>query len=782
MVDAVTEPLLLLHVSASQVKTKRRCERKWYWEKIRGFRSPSSRAAELGKHIHSLLEHYLETGNVPTHLFDPTYPEGWRVALPGLENIPRPPIPKRQIERALYLTCFAKPVYGFVDLLVGPLEVDDHKTTSDFRYQRSPEELRHDPQAIIYGSCATALWSQEPDRTYLDEPATTVAFPNYSPVTFRHVYYRTRGAPRSAVTSVDLTADDLSRGLDALGVTIDEMVALSLEDSAKAAEPNLSACGDFRGCPHLARCNALGDMSMGLQLFGKKTPLFAKDSKDTAAKRGLNPASLGLFGKKEGAVGAFSKKTKKDAAPKAEGTLTARDIKILKLVWEYGPQGNGEPTLVQRGLLEQRGEHYYLSEKGVAACLANGCEGEPKQASPGVGDPRTKAAQPSLPIEEPAAEKIEEASEPEGPSISDDHKAVLKAIWTTGPLAFCDKALVEAGLVRRNGDGKYILTLEGAVYCQEVLGLKGEWSKGEPRSAGSSGTSEPEPPVEPSQGAGAAINPPDGTPMDQQTDPPEQKRGRKAAMRSPIEVPGTIAKGDSIKSTMGKPGMVALRKALVAHLPGTDLYYSLSDFAGSKELKTDLYADIFLLVQIHNGETPTKPDAVDKRHDNVTPDPEPAPSGAVAAMTATTPEAPASSAPEPAKPQETSTSTTTAKPSAREMVQDVAEKLLAPVLYLDCVPLRARATRLETWLAPVFAMIEAGKVAPGDEPVEHWSQLGFADDQKRLRQGLHRALKQGTLAFPPHLVVSSALRCAAVVEVLTPHYEAHGWEIVQGVK
>ena len=53
------------HVSASQIKTYRRCSRKWWFEKIAGHRSPTSAAAELGRQLHAQLENYLLTGELP---------------------------------------------------------------------------------------------------------------------------------------------------------------------------------------------------------------------------------------------------------------------------------------------------------------------------------------------------------------------------------------------------------------------------------------------------------------------------------------------------------------------------------------------------------------------------------------------------------------------------------------------------------------------------------------------------------------------------------------------
>ena len=88
----------------------------------------------------------------------------------------------------------------------------------------------------------------------------------------------------------------------------------------------------------------------------------------------------------------------------------------------------------------------------------------------------------------------------------------------------------------------------------------------------------PEPPAAPAEG----INPPDGTPMDEVTEPP--KRGRKAYMRAPVEVPGVCKKGDPIQASMRKGQLESIRKAILAHLNDkhTSLYYSVTELTDKR--------------------------------------------------------------------------------------------------------------------------------------------------------------------------------------------------------
>ena len=64
--------------SASQVGTFRRCQRLWWWQKVAGYKTPSSPAMELGSAIHAELEAYLLGGDVPSNV----------IAVAGLEYLP----------------------------------------------------------------------------------------------------------------------------------------------------------------------------------------------------------------------------------------------------------------------------------------------------------------------------------------------------------------------------------------------------------------------------------------------------------------------------------------------------------------------------------------------------------------------------------------------------------------------------------------------------------------------------------------------------------------------
>ena len=255
---------MLKHVSASQVKTFRRCRSRWYHEKIDGHVEPPSEAMKRGTRIHSALEAYLVDG---TPL--PDTDEG-RLATPALDRLPPAgSVPRDQVERRFTLPeqMLGVKFVGVIDLvdsLEGRVMISDHKTTSDFKYTKTEEELKADPQAQAY-----ALAMRE----------------HGSSVRFRHVYIRTKGSPASRETVVDFDEGDIEHARERLKKTVGEMLATSQVDDVADVGHNLEACGDYGGCPHRARCASLGRQTLGVisSLFSNRKDKPLNDTLDPLA-------------------------------------------------------------------------------------------------------------------------------------------------------------------------------------------------------------------------------------------------------------------------------------------------------------------------------------------------------------------------------------------------------------------------------------------------------------------------------------------------------------------
>lgn len=264
---------VLHHVSASQVGTYELCPRKWWFQKVVHAPDHSSTASrDLGTAVHAELEDYLKGGPSPT----------MDIAQSGLVHLP-PPGPDLLVEAALVppIIVAGVPWEGKIDVVVPPTPqtpteawVIDHKTTKDFRYCKTSDELAHNIQMVSYAHwVALRYWG----------PGSLVRG-GYR-VKVSHVYYHTRPdtlGPRAVrskrvdgwVETVDIPAQwaKLTR-------TVEAMKADAAKSSQDEVGVDRDACGAFGGCPYRTRCNAVMNAPKGMSgMFGKKPSLPAKNS------------------------------------------------------------------------------------------------------------------------------------------------------------------------------------------------------------------------------------------------------------------------------------------------------------------------------------------------------------------------------------------------------------------------------------------------------------------------------------------------------------------------
>ena len=244
------------HASASQITTWRSCHLKWWWQTIGGFRAETTKAQQQGQEIHAQIETYLKGGPVPEN----------PIAVSGLIHLPSPhEINVEGVEYgfALESSDAPVPIVGFIDLLDSPRRrIIDHKTTSDFKYMKTPDVLMQDPQAVIY--CAVGVEPKIKGGFQLgEETLKRVDFSWTGPVEFKHVYYRTRGAPASATTSI-FFQNRLALE-ERVNTVFEDLWSMSFEAKQKPEDvpPTLTACGEYGGCPHKARCASIGHKTMG---------------------------------------------------------------------------------------------------------------------------------------------------------------------------------------------------------------------------------------------------------------------------------------------------------------------------------------------------------------------------------------------------------------------------------------------------------------------------------------------------------------------------------------
>jgi len=229
------------HTSPSQISTFRQCKRKWWLEKIAGIKQPSTPAQKRGTEKHAHLEAYLKGGAPLTD----------KVCAAGHHFLPHPDsVEPGDVEQKFLFRHkdMPVPVKGVVDLVEPAIpRISDHKTTADFKYAKTPEELEGDAQAVLY-TCHAAR------DVFKDEEMD---------LPFRLIYYRTRGAPASRVVEVLMTRERRESGLKAIVETSHKMAACAEEEDPREVHGNANRCGDYGGCPHRMLCARMGTSTMG---------------------------------------------------------------------------------------------------------------------------------------------------------------------------------------------------------------------------------------------------------------------------------------------------------------------------------------------------------------------------------------------------------------------------------------------------------------------------------------------------------------------------------------
>jgi len=223
-----------LRLSASQVQTFRDCQRKWAWKYIAGIEEAPGPGAVLGRSVHEVLEKYLLSGEI-----DFTTEVGY-IAASGIEHLPKPGTPGMRVEEEFHFVGPSGHSYlGYKDVELAGVVID-HKTTSDFRWQKTEQDLRSDVQATLY---AVDYFKNHPDE---DE------------VELRWVYYLTRNTRKSAVTRLRMSQEQAWNnflGIEETARTMADAAAVASTKSPLELPPNVDHCSAFGGCPHQGRCN-----------------------------------------------------------------------------------------------------------------------------------------------------------------------------------------------------------------------------------------------------------------------------------------------------------------------------------------------------------------------------------------------------------------------------------------------------------------------------------------------------------------------------------------------
>jgi len=291
----------LTHVSASQIKDFKACNRLWYYTRILKQRPPQTEAQSRGTTVHGALEAHLKAGAIEPEILERAKGLGisesdlsdyvaamepfvgkpgeglteFRDSMPTFEGGPEYVL---VVDHAREITVDG---HGVIP------QIDDLKTTSDFRYCKTPDELAKDVQMVSYAKWA--LWRLFELK---NQPP-----PNF--VSLRHVYVRTRGKRVATARDVLVTPEHVETEWATILDTVRQMndlaqrvapttaaqnaleVAATLDtgvlDPQDVPATTTDHCSAYGGCFFRSRCfGAVYDASR--PFIG----LFNKEKKETA--------------------------------------------------------------------------------------------------------------------------------------------------------------------------------------------------------------------------------------------------------------------------------------------------------------------------------------------------------------------------------------------------------------------------------------------------------------------------------------------------------------------
>ena len=134
----------------SYLNKKTGCQRKWGFRRLAELPEPPFKFQEDGVAIHKHLENYLVSSIMP-----PTDKQDGIVALKCLPLLP-PPSVKHKCEEHLSFVIGDEldfiTFHGYPDFRPDALvKIVDFKTTSDFKWAKTWDELKGDAQVLVYG-------------------------------------------------------------------------------------------------------------------------------------------------------------------------------------------------------------------------------------------------------------------------------------------------------------------------------------------------------------------------------------------------------------------------------------------------------------------------------------------------------------------------------------------------------------------------------------------------------------------------------------------------------
>lgn len=243
------DPDDVFEFSASAINTWSGCKMKYGHGYFDGLRPEGNASAKRGQQIHREIEDWLTKKIVPA---DAT-------AKRLLPLNPLPTHPGLRVEHPFRILFKQGAARGFIDLLVsnpilskmpkGPWRplvpvIFDQKSTGRMEFAKTSEDLRTDPQAILYGVEARRVVAMERKIKVVDVPEVDLCW-NYGSTKTKET------RPVHLRQSLAILED----GLGPLLETVSEMAA-SVGTPTKDLDYDLRECDRYGGCAHRSYCPA----------------------------------------------------------------------------------------------------------------------------------------------------------------------------------------------------------------------------------------------------------------------------------------------------------------------------------------------------------------------------------------------------------------------------------------------------------------------------------------------------------------------------------------------
>ena len=247
-------PTTQIRVSPSQIKVKRRCERKWAFKYIDRLPEPTTAKQQFGTDGHTHMENWIKEGRVPPNN------ETGNVAKQLIRGdfLPQPsPHLKEWVEKFVSIPMThihekAK-IIGYSDLIVPPDLADpvpiviDYKFTSSLRWAMTKNDAKEDPQSLIYAKYGMLTFKTDRARARF----------LYGVATNPRTGDRRPGGSKKVEVEFDSNTDEFKEAWARIEGDVAWVVHAkhNFKSAVEDAEPNPEACDDFGGCPFAKQCN-----------------------------------------------------------------------------------------------------------------------------------------------------------------------------------------------------------------------------------------------------------------------------------------------------------------------------------------------------------------------------------------------------------------------------------------------------------------------------------------------------------------------------------------------